>query len=130
MLKKLVCTLLSGVLLLFTSCAATTCKIEDRPAVEIKGTEKTMTQAKDLTSKVRVYKADGTLQCAQGTKIDLNEMRKELKDIQVFSSENKHDGLMRVQMCGHPTGTCNVYEIPIEDLDKAIKFGFKKWNKD
>lgn len=122
--------IVSTFIFLFAGCAATTCKIEDRPPVEIKGTEKTMTQAKDLTTKVRVYKPDGSLQCGQGQKIDLNTMKKDLQDIEVFSSDNKHDGLMRVQMCGHPTGTCNVYEILAADLDKALKLGFKKWTRD
>lgn len=115
---------------LFLGCAATTCKIEDRPPVEIKGNEKTMTQAKDLTSRVRVYKPDGSLQCGQGQKIDPNTMQKDLQDIEVFSADNKHDGLMRIQMCGHPTGTCNVYEISGADLDRALKLGFKKWTRD
>ncbi|MFZ3229255.1 MAG: hypothetical protein WA160_03535 [Pseudobdellovibrio sp.] len=128
--KKIRTLILAVGFILFSSCSVTTCKIEDRPPVPIVGNETTMNQGKDLTSRVRVYKPDGTLQCSQGAKIELSVMKKELTDIQVFSAENKHDGLMRVQMCGHPTGTCNVYEILSSDLDKALKLGFKKWNKD
>ena len=46
------------------------------------------------------------------------------------SADNRHDGLMRVQMCGQPTGTCNVFEIKASDLDQALKLGFKKWIRD
>jgi hypothetical protein len=130
MMKLIKVGILASLLVVVSSCSTAKCKIEERPPVEIKGTEKTMTESKDLTSHVRVYKPDGSLQCGQAPKVDLSEMKKDLQDIQVFSSENKHDGLMRVQMCGHPTGTCNVYEISSADLDKAIKLGFKKWNKD
>jgi len=116
--------------LCLTNCSHQNCKIEERPPVEITGKETTVTQNKDLTTRVRVFKPDGTLQCGQGQKIDLNTMKKDLQDIEVFSSENKHDGLMRVQVCGHPTGMANVYEILAADLERAQKLGFKKWNKD
>lgn len=89
-------------------------------------TEKTS----DPTQRVRVYKADGSLQCGMGKKIEPSEMQKELGSIKVYSSENKHDGMMRVQVCGHPTGQMNVYEIQAKDLDAALKLGFKKWIRD
>jgi hypothetical protein len=81
----------------------------------------------DQMNKVKVYKADGTLQCNQGEKMSLETMAKELGGIQIFSSENKHDGLMRIQLCGKPTGNNNVYEIDSVNLDKALTLGFKKW---
>lgn len=79
------------------------------------------------TLKVKIFKADGSLQCGMGKKISLDEMQKELKGIQVFSKSNQNDGLMRIQVCGSPTGNSNVYEINQEDLDKALKLGFKQW---
>lgn len=94
------------------------------------GNEKPSSSAKDLSQRVFIYKPDGSLQCEQGTKIEPNEMKKQLGEIEVFSALNKHDGLMRVQMCGQPTGTCNVYEIKGSDLDQALKLGFKKWTRD
>ncbi|OFZ31988.1 MAG: hypothetical protein A2622_12195 [Bdellovibrionales bacterium RIFCSPHIGHO2_01_FULL_40_29] len=112
------------------ACSNIPCKIEDRPAPQTTGDQKSMTAPKDLTSRTRVYKADGSLQCGQGKKVDLSTMQKELGDIQIFSAENKNDGLMRIQVCGHPTGNCNVYEILEADLDKALKLGFKKWIRD
>lgn len=80
--------------------------------------------------KVRVYKPDGSLQCGMGKKISLEAMEKELKGIQVISRSNRNDGLMRIQVCGAPTGNANVYEINREDLDKALKQGFKEWTFD
>ena len=118
-------------LVLLSSCSTTSCKIEDRAVpVPAERSEKSMTAEKDLTNRIRVYKPDGSQQCGTSKKIDLNIMQKELSAIQVFSAENKHDGLMRIQMCGHPTGTCNVYEILAADLDTALKLGYKKWLRD
>ena len=80
--------------------------------------------------RIKIYKADGTLQCGQGKKIALEQMKKELKDIKVHSQTNKNDGKMRIQLCGSPTGNCNIYEIDRENLDQALKLGFKEWTGD
>ncbi len=94
------------------------------------GNEKASSAKKDLTTRVFVYKADGTLQCNQGSKIDIGKMKKELGAIQVFSTETKHDGMMRIQVCGQPTGNSHVFEIDQKDLEAALKLGFKKWVRD
>lgn len=80
--------------------------------------------------RVKVHKPDGSLQCGMGKKIALEEMEKELKGIQVFSRSNQNDGLMRIQVCGAPTGQSNVYEISRSDLEKALKAGFKEWTQE
>lgn len=80
--------------------------------------------------KVKVYKADGSLQCGQGKAIPLADMEKDLKDIKVYSSLNKNDGMMRIQLCGAATGNSNVYEIDRKNLAAAIKLGFKEWTFD
>lgn len=77
--------------------------------------------------RVKVAKPDGTLQCGQGKLIPTAQMQKELQDIKVHSAVNKNDGLMRIQVCGSPTGNYNVYEIDRKDLDKALSLGFKEW---
>ncbi|AZZ36810.1 hypothetical protein CIK05_08415 [Bdellovibrio sp. qaytius] len=77
--------------------------------------------------KIKIYKPDGSVQCEQGTGTPAPEMAKQLGDIKVYSSENKHDGLIRTQVCGNATGHCNVYEINESDFAKAEKLGFKKW---
>jgi hypothetical protein len=91
------------------------------------GGTKTMAVPSSPADHVKVYKADGSLQCGQGKAIKPDDMAKDLKDIKVFSSYNKNDGMMRIQLCGSPTGNCNVYEISRADLDAALKLGFKEW---
>ena len=79
------------------------------------------------TLKVKVFKADGSLQCSMGKKISIDEVKKELKGIEVFSQTSQNDGLMRIQVCGAPTGDSHVFEIKQDDLEKALKLGFKQW---
>ena len=113
-----------------TGCVSKPCKIEERKDVVMNGNEKTSSQKKDLSTRVFVYKNDGSVQCETAGKISLDAMRKELGAIEIFSSANKHDGMMRIQVCGAPTGFCNVYEIDEKDLEVALKSGFKKWLND
>lgn len=115
---------------LFSACSTHSCKIEERTDIVMTGNEKMSSSKKDLTQRVFVYKPDGSLQCGQGEKIDQITMKKEFGTIEVYSIANKHDGMMRIQLCGAPTGYNNVYEINRVDLDAAIKLGFKKWNRD
>ena len=115
---------------LLTGCSLKQCKIEDRVVAKNEKEPTSMSAKKDLTKHVYVYKADGSLQCGQGQKTAPQVMAAELAPIQVYSSETKNDGLMRIQVCGHPTGYCNVFEIPEDDLEQALKLGFKKWIRD
>jgi hypothetical protein len=80
--------------------------------------------------RVKVYKPDGSLQCGQGKAISAQDMQKDLKNIKVYSSATKSDGMMRIQVCGSPTGSSNVYEIDRKDLEAALKMGFKEWTFD
>jgi hypothetical protein len=77
--------------------------------------------------RVRVYKPDGSLQCAMGRVIPLDEMAKELIGLAIYRSEKRMDGLVRIMQCGTPTGMCNVYEIDRGALQKAIELGFREW---
>lgn len=80
-------------------------------------------------SVIRVSKEDGSLQCDKGKGIALATMENQLKKagIKVISSKKQPDNLMRVQMCGAPTGMSNTFEISKADLAKAEKLGFKRW---
>lgn len=117
------------VVLFLAACSSQPCKIEERSDIRMTGSEKTSSQQKDLSQRVFVYKPDGSLQCGQGSKVTIEDMKKQLGAIKVFSAENKSDGMMRIQVCGAPTGMCNVYEIDQKDQEAALKLGFKKWLK-
>jgi hypothetical protein len=54
-------------------------------------------------------------------------MAKQLKNIKILTQEKKNDGMMRIQMCGAPSGVANVFEIEQKNLKKAIKMGFREW---
>jgi hypothetical protein len=79
-------------------------------------------------AKVKVYKADGSKQCAQTKGTDLKVMEKQLTKagIKVFSSAKQPDGMMHTQVCGAATGMANTYEINSSDLKKAEKLGFSR----
>jgi hypothetical protein len=57
-------------------------------------------------------------------------MQAQLGPMKVYSSGNRNDGMMRIQVCGAPTGNVNVYEIDRKDLAVAQKKGFKEWTLD
>jgi len=107
--------------------AASSATATTSPAVKSGGN--TMKPESKL-DRVKVYKPDGSLQCGQGKAIPVADMQKDLKDIAVFSSFNKNDGMMRIQVCGAPTGNSNVYEIDRKNLEAAVKLGFKEWTYD
>lgn len=119
---------LLGLTLLFVlgACSHGNCRSQKKPAetTALSGVPMTATTT---TARVKVYKSDGSLQCGQGQQIPLAEMQTQLKGIKVYSSANKNDGLMRIQVCGSPTGNHNVYEIDRQDLEAALKAGFKEW---
>lgn len=114
------------------SCQQTPCKIEERSKSSTQSAEDIKNQLTkgSVLNRVKVYKPDGTLQCNQGKKISVETMSKELQGFKIYSSENKHDGLMRIQLCGKPTGQVNIFEIDLENLPKAEALGFKKWSKE
>ncbi len=113
--------------ILILACTNHPCKIEERTDIVMTGNEKASSANKDLTQRVFVYKPDGSQQCGLGERIDLNIMKKQLGSIEVFSQNSLHDGMMRIQVCGQPTGQCNVFEINKKDVDFALGRGFKKW---
>ena len=127
---KLVLVVLS--LLFFTACSTTNCGNERRfnsAKTDDQNAKMTPDKGAFNMKKVKVAKPDGTLQCNQGKLIPLTDMQKDLKDLTVFSALNQNDGMMRIQVCGSPTGNHNVYEILETDLEKAKSFGFKLWTK-
>ena len=104
----------------FSSLAFSSKSIEDKAEAEV-----SMSEKKSETT-VKVYKADGSLQCQPDSGLSLKEMAKQLNNITAISHERKHDGKMRMTLCGTPTGYMNVYEINESQLEKALEYGFKK----
>jgi hypothetical protein len=81
------------------------------------------------TTTVLVFKPDGSLQCQAAKGMSLEEMEKQLAGIKVVSRNKRPDGLMHIQVCGHPTGIINVYEIAAVSLKEAEGRGFKKLDR-
>lgn len=119
-------------LLLFSGCSVTNCKPDTsqpgKLSSEVQGHLDELKKETNLKT-VKVFKFDGSLQCNQGSPISLDAMKSDLSEIQIISSEKRHDGMMRIQVCGQPTGQCNVFEIPEIDLEKAKNKGFKVWKQ-
>ena len=84
-------------------------------------------QSKSDNKNILVFKYDGSKQCGEGKEITLDAMSRQLQDIKIISMSKKHDGMMRIQVCGAPTGHANVYEISEKDLKKANSQGFQLW---
>lgn len=118
LLKKQVILVLSVVFVVM-GCSSTHCRMKEFQALESQKEKKVKT--------VKIYRYDGTLQCGMGKRISIDEMQKELKEIPVLSSAHLNDGLMRIQLCGSPTGDANVYEIEETHLEKAKALGFREW---
>ena len=112
-------------LLTLFGCAAGNCRSQ-KPPSELN--QNAVALQVNVMDRVKVFKYNGSLQCGQGKAIAIIEMQKELKEIVVYSSAEKNDGMMRIQVCGSPTGDANVYEIDRKDLEKAKSFGFKEWS--
>jgi hypothetical protein len=116
------------------SCSTTTCKPNEttdaansKQAVAGETTVSPTTTMTNQIKKIKIYKPDGSVQCEQGSGTSAADMQKQLGDIKAYSAETKSDGLIRIQVCGQPTGNCNVYEINETDFAKASTLGFKKW---
>jgi len=128
----------SLILLVFlglAACSTSSCKdhMNDQQvpaAAPINADKEAAMKTTTSADRIKVYKPDGSLQCGMGKAIALADMQAELKNIYVYSSLNKNDGMMRIQVCGSPTGNSNVYEIDRKDLEAALKMGFKQWIQD
>jgi hypothetical protein len=120
--KAPVLLLVMGFFVLLTqACSSTHCRLQEAENMK-KASEKVA-----AVPTVRVFKYDGSLQCGMGKSIALEDMKLELKGIKIISAVHKNDGLMRIQLCGSPTGDANVFEISKDDLEKALALNFREW---
>ncbi len=127
--KKLI--FLCGLVLSLGSCTTGNCRSQqiklEQAGPEMLPKENKLLPDPSQVERVRVYKANGSLQCAQGKSIEPATMEKDLKDIRVYKVSVESDGKLRTQVCGSPTGNANVYEIDKTNLDQAISYGFTEW---
>lgn len=77
--------------------------------------------------KILVAKPDGSQQCESTSGIPLDRMAQDLGDIKIYRQFKANDGMMRIQVCGAPTGMHNVYEIDAANRQKALDVGFEIW---
>jgi len=121
-------------LLLFIGCTMKKCREINDPTAKVEQEQSSALAAnssakekKNEEKTVEVYQYDGTKQCGQGKEIKIEAMAKRLKSISILSQRSQDDGLMRIQMCGAPTGRIHVFQIPEKKLKIAIKRGFREW---
>lgn len=125
----------------FVSCSTGPCKQEmhrsdpsipvalvtDRKyAVEEKMQEKVFPESQ----RVYIYQHDGTKQCENipPTKslVEVQEIL-EKAGIRVLEARHMTSGFLIIQKCGAPTGMIYRFQIPGEDLSKALRLGFEEW---
>jgi len=82
-------------------------------------------------AQIWVTRSDGGKSCANETAQSVEKGAEELHaaGIHVTASKKGSDGKMHPMMCGAPTGTQNVYQIPASELPTAIALGFKEAEK-
>lgn len=114
-------------LILFLGVAACTsgqCKRDGTPVLTDEE-KKTISEQELANEIILVGKSDQSLQCGYNIGMTMERMAQELNGIQILKTEKRHDGLMRIQSCGAPTGMMNVYSIYRKDVKKAVRMGYK-----
>jgi len=111
-------------LLLLAACTTGQCRRDGTPVIPDESAT-TITEEQLKNEVIAVAKSDNSLQCGYNMGITLEAMAKELEGITIIKTEKIHDGLMRIQTCGAPTGMMNVYSIHRRDVKKAVKLGYK-----
>jgi hypothetical protein len=106
------------------ACATGQCK-RDGTLVQADEETTTITEQQLANEIILIGKSDQSLQCGYNIGVSISRMAQELENIQILRSEKRHDGLMRIQTCGAPTGMMNVYAIYRKDVKKAVKMGYK-----
>jgi hypothetical protein len=115
---------LTALLLLTVGCTTGQCRRDGTPVIAEEGAQ-TISESQMANEVVVIGKSDDSLQCGYNVGITLDTMARELEGMSILKSSKKHDGLMRIQSCGAPTGMMNVYSIYRKDVKKAVKLGYK-----
>lgn len=120
----------ASVLIFFVgACTTGQCKRDGTPVLT-NDEVKTISEQDMANEIILVGKSDQSLQCGYNVGVSLQQMAQELEGIEILRTEKRHDGLMRIQSCGAPTGMMNVYSIYRKDVKKAVKLGYKVLDSD
>ncbi len=118
-----------GCILLLVGCASGQCKRDGTP-VQTDDEAKTISEQELANEIIVIGKSDQSLQCGYNIGMSLTQMAQELEGIQILKTEKRHDGLMRLQSCGAPTGMMNVYYVYRKDVKKTVRLGYKVLDTD
>ena len=93
-----------------------------------KATDSATATARSNSGPIWISRTDGGKKCAGDVAETLAQGATELNSagVQILSSRKGNDGKQHAQMCGLPSGTENVYQIPSADFPKAVVLGFKE----
>src|SRR5690606_38560620 len=94
-----------------TSCASGHCRKTTVPMKPTGPTTSSSTTEPTQEGTEWIYKYDGSLQCSQGNETSLEQAAQQLEGIEILAQEKRTDTLMRVQVCGQPTGRANAFKI-------------------
>ncbi len=108
----------------FVGCASGQCRRDGTP-LPPESEVKTISEQELENEIIIVGKSDNSLQCGYNVGVTIETMAQELEGMTILKTEKRHDGLMRIQSCGAPTGMMNVYHIYRKDTKKAVKLGYK-----
>ncbi len=114
---------------LIAGCASGQCKRDGTPVVADEEA-KTISEQELANEIIVIGKSDQSLQCGYNIGMTITQMAQELEGIQILRTEKRHDGLMRLQSCGSPTGMMNVYFIYRKDVKKSVRLGYKVLDTD
>lgn len=120
------CLLLACVCLT-SGCADKPCREARRPELDRTGDPENLASQQPLPrtpGRVWISRPDGSLQCQNGSGKSVSESARDLAGVVVYRRETRLDGLMRVQLCGTPTGRLHVFEIDERRLKEAERRGF------
>ena len=121
---KMINLILWGAMIFAAGCTTGQCRRDGTP-VPLETEMKTISEQELANEVILIAKSDSSLQCGYNVGVTMETMAEELSGTAIIKSEKRHDGLMRIQSCGAPTGMMNVYHIYRKDVKKAVKLGYK-----
>ncbi len=112
------------------SCATTESKTDS--AGLSPSTEKEARSYGPRPGRVWIYRSDGSKSCGVRKGVTLTSATNELsgKGVRIFNKRKKHDGIMRMMVCGADTGMQNELHIDGQSLPIAATLGYRLLGED